>query len=194
MKPEVLTCDNVPKPLHGTAPRTIFGAKWWDETRQAAYASTDYHCIACWCPKEDAYKKQLHAHEYYDINYAIGEVTVKAIIPLCPTCHDFIHSGRLLKLVEKGQYSAASGKAIMERGCALLMANDLDPSFSTILNMQEMSNMIDFDMKIFEWVLSYDIDEPEMASWGEWHYLIEGEKYYGKWKDFDEWNAYYSMH
>lgn len=193
MNPEVLTCENVPKALHGVAPRTILGNKWWNEKRQEVYASNDYKCLACDTPKEDAFRKQLHAHEWYNINYKTGEVTVRDIVPVCPTCHDFIHSGRLLKtgLIE-GRYQPSTVKMIMERGCYLLMSNDLKPSWSTCVNLDEMCFYIEIEKNVVTWVKTHYPKEPEACEWEEWHYLIEGEKHYGQFKSYDDWAAHYT--
>lgn len=37
LKPEILCQPNVPTPLHGMAPRVVFGESWWNMKRQAAY-------------------------------------------------------------------------------------------------------------------------------------------------------------
>jgi len=74
LRPEVLLCPNVPKPMHGLAPRVVLGSAWWDETRQRAYRSTNYHCIACGVSRERAkYHQWMEGHELYSINYPLDE-------------------------------------------------------------------------------------------------------------------------
>lgn len=102
LKPEILCHPHIPKPLHGVAPRAIKGQTWWDKTRQEAYRSTDYHCVACGVHKHEAKKhKWLEAHEFWNIDYNTGVCEVKSIEPLCHYCHNFIHSGRLSMIVGK---------------------------------------------------------------------------------------------
>lgn len=100
LKPETLCHPNIPKPLHGISPRTINGQFWWDKVRQSVYKKYDYHCIACGVSKQDAKKhKWLEAHEFWKISYSTGRCEITSIEPLCHYCHNFIHSGRLAKIV-----------------------------------------------------------------------------------------------
>ena len=125
MKPEILTQPNIPKPLHGLAPRTIMGQEWWDTERQKAYASTDYHCVACGVPKSEAKKFHwLEAHEYWKFDYRKGTAEVISIEPLCHYCHNFIHSGRLAMIMGK-EKSVEEAEDILEHGFKLLAENKL---------------------------------------------------------------------
>ena len=90
LRPEVLLCANTVKPMHGVVPRVILGKDWWDQTRLAAYRSTDNHCIACGVHKSDAkFHTWLDAHETYKINYATGRMKYVKAVPLCTACHNF---------------------------------------------------------------------------------------------------------
>ncbi len=91
-RPEVLLCPNTPKPLHGVVPREIYGQSWWNKTREAAYRSTNYHCLACGVHKYQAKHRQwLEGHELYEINYVEGTSTYIETVPLCHFCHNSIH-------------------------------------------------------------------------------------------------------
>jgi len=97
LAPEILCHPNVPKPLHTIAPRTIMGNGWWNRIRLEVYKRYDYHCAACGVHKTRAMRfKRLEAHEFYEVDYHTGTVTVKSLEPLCNYCHMFIHSGRLV--------------------------------------------------------------------------------------------------
>lgn len=93
----------IPKPLHGVNPRTVLGSKWWDETRRAAYRSTEQHCITCGVHKYSAPRCLLDGHELYETDYLAGRLYYIETVPLCKTCHSYIHSGRLLMLFEEGK-------------------------------------------------------------------------------------------
>lgn len=108
LRPEVLLAPQLPKPMHRLAPRTCFGSRWWDQTRQAVYASTDYHCVACGVAKAAApYRPLIEAHELYDTDYERGRLTYLETVPLCIACHEFIHVGRLQWLMETGKITQA---------------------------------------------------------------------------------------
>lgn len=37
LRPELLLHNNIPKPMHGVAPRVVLGQKWWDRERRECY-------------------------------------------------------------------------------------------------------------------------------------------------------------
>ena len=171
------------------SPRTVKGQDWWDVTRRTAYASTDYHCLACGIHKtENRYHKWLEAHEDYDINFKTGEVNIKQIIPLCHSCHNFIHSGRLqmANLVHYGARSNNLGKIrdIIEHGIRICEENNLAVQYYTV----DLADNLKISHKCEK------LEQPDGdPDWGAWHLLLEGEKYYSKFKDINEWHNYYKQ-
>lgn len=121
LEPRLLLCPNVPKPLHGVAPRSIMGSKWWNATRKAAYKSTDYHCKACGISKFIAeYRQWLEGHEVYKIDYLLGRAEYMRTVPLCHLCHNYIHSGRMQALLEQGKVSHRKFAAVQQHGDRVL--------------------------------------------------------------------------
>jgi len=120
--PSILCHPNIPKPLHGIAPRVIAGDAWWDAQRKKAYEEAYFRCQACGTPKANVLgkKKWLEAHETYEYDYKNGRLTFKKLVALCPYCHSFIHSGRLNMLYESGQLSVEDYAAILLHGNKVL--------------------------------------------------------------------------
>ena len=114
-RPDVLLCPQIPKPMHGLAPRVVLGEVWWDETRREAYRMTHYHCIAC-----GEKPKIPEAHEIYDIDYQRGRMTYLRTVPLCPICHAFIHLGRTQALAEEGKIPMERYQHVLEWGGRIL--------------------------------------------------------------------------
>lgn len=162
-RPEVLLCPNVPKPLHGLAPRVVLGTKWWNETRQAAYRATDYHCITCGVWKYDARgPKWLEGHEVYEVDYAQGRSVYIETVALCHYCHNYIHDGRMQALVEKGRMPASKYVSIIIHGDAILRAAGLvvPPPYEGL-----------------------------MAEWGDWRLVVYGKEYEPIYETFEQWCA-----
>ena len=167
-RPEILLSPNIPKPLHGVAPRVILGSQWWDKTRQAAYASTDYHCIACGVWKMQAKGRQwLEGHELYDIDYTRGRMTYVETVPLCRYCHSYLHDGRLEALFQKGQITQAQYVAVLQHG-------------DRVLRMAGLSKESLKDRDEF-------ISNLKLAEWSKWRLVIDGKMYPPKFKSFEEW-------
>jgi len=183
LKPEILTHPHIPKPLHGLNPRTILGKDWWDITRQKAYKSTDYHCVACGVKKQEAKKFHwLEAHEYWNIDYTKGIAEVISIEPLCHYCHNFIHSGRLAMIINKDK-SEEEVKDILEHGFKIISDNNLQ-CFPFTLDLAEDLNANTFNVK------SYD-NQISSVDWSEWKIILEGKEYKSKFKNYEEWKKYY---
>jgi len=174
----ILHQPNIIKPLHGMNPRTILGQGWWDRTRKVAYASTNFHCLACGIHKLDAlFHRWLEGHEDYTIDFEKYEYRLNRIVPLCHACHNVIHDGRLQILHDRGEISDDKFHRIMSHGDVILKTNGLCP--------RNMAWWKDEDVfhKFF----------PENnGTWKLWHIVIEGKKYFSKFEDFDAWREFYS--
>ena len=134
--------------------------------RHEAYERHDYRCWACNVPQDQAaYYKRLEAHEAYQIDYLKGSMKLDYVTALCHSCHSFIHKGRLSVLMQSGKISRQKYTNVMHHGLKVLHEAGYD--------------------------LPGQQDEFAHVSWQEWHLVIEGEKYFSKFKDKDAWRAYY---
>lgn len=164
-RPEVLMLPQIPKPLHGMAPRVILGGKWWNETRYAAYETTDNHCIACKVYKTRARgPKWMEAHEIYRTDYKVGRLYYIEAVPLCHFCHNYIHQGRLQSLLDKHKISLQRFVAIIQHGDRVLAKAGL-------------------------------VKPPEytgpFVEWSKWRLVLNGKMYGSKFKSFEHWQYYY---
>ena len=166
-RPKILLCPNVPKPMHGVAARVVLGAKWWNDTRRAAYQSTDFHCLACGVEKYKARGQQwLEGHEIYRINYRRGRMVYIMTVPLCHYCHNYIHDGRMTALVEKGQMPQAAYVAIVQHGDEVLRQAKVPES------RYNQKRIISLKARI-----SPQIAVGVVAAWENWRLVIDGKEY-----------------
>jgi len=172
MNLDLLKHPNIPKPLHGVNPRTIYGDEWWETARHEAYKFNNYCCHACDVPKKEAkYHHWLEAHEHYDINYRTGEVTFVGVVALCHACHNYIHDGRMLILASKGKLSWPKYHDIIQHGNDLLGFELKQP------------------LKPYTPALDAGI---EIAPWDKWHLNLDGTKHYSPYKNIKEWAKHYA--
>ena len=164
-RPEVLLCVQIPKPLHGVNPRTVLGAKWWKETREKAFISTEYHCLACGVAKYAARGHQwLEGHEVYRVDYLKGTSTYLETVALCHFCHNFIHCGRMQAMVDQGKMVLRKQLDILEHGSGVLGAAGLEPK----------------------------IPYPgPFAPWAKWRLVVGRKKYKPKYKSLEDLERYY---
>lgn len=176
--PEILCQPPIVKPLHWVNPRTVKGRKRRDIERKKAYASTGDHCVACGVHKTKARgRKVMEAHEDYEIDFDKHQYKLKRIVPLCHYCHNFIHLGRLVSMMRKGQVKPEKVEAVYEHGEKILSENNLSRG-------EYMLKLVDGDE------LKYFPEENGTRS--KRHLLIEGEKHYSPHKTYEDWANFYS--
>lgn len=115
LRPELLLLPQIPKPLHGVAPRVVLGQAWWDRERRAAYRRAGGVCMACGTPCK------MEAHEVYATDYKKGTLTYIESVALCSLCHQYIHDGRMGALLEQGKMTIDEVKAVLAHGREVLM-------------------------------------------------------------------------
>lgn len=183
--PGILTHPNIPKPLHGVTPRTIKGSGWWNKVRRAAYAVHDDHCHACGEHKSKNPRGWLEAHEVYSIDYARGRAYFADVVALCPTCHMFIHSGRLFALWQKGEISSEFANKTLIRGLRLLdrcnkeRGTDHRPFWHTLVFMYMLTGNRSYE-QAFNIVRDKGLipeDEGEFAPWESWRLVFDDQLY-----------------
>lgn len=170
--PDLLLMPPLVKALHGVCPRDIKGDDWWLETRQAVYKTNNYHCVACGVHKSNAKLHQwLEAHEYYQVDYANTKYTLKDIIPLCHCCHAFIHYQRTTAMLNCGKINKDRFDTIMEHGKTILL--EIGANKDDIILPEEHF--------------------PENnGKWNDWYLEFEGVKHYSRFKNYQEWEAFYT--
>ena len=174
LRPDILLHPNIPKPLHGVNPRSIYGTNWWNRTRLATYKSTEFHCAACGVHKTEAKSRQwLEAHEVYEIDYLKGIAIFKEVVPLCNLCHNFIHDGRLTHLLEKRLIHHYKFVQVIQHGDAVLRRAGLERS-----SHQER----ELAVQALE-------ASGKLAKWSKWRLSLDGKLYEPIYKSYAEWVA-----
>tara|TARA_R110002110_G_scaffold13929_4_gene66128 strand:+ start:3748 stop:4272 length:525 start_codon:yes stop_codon:yes gene_type:complete len=162
LKPEILTSDNIPVPMHGMAPRIVLGQPWWDKERRKAYKSTNYRCQACGVHKTKARdRKWLEGHEVYKIDYSKGLMTYLFTMPLCHYCHNYIHDGRMRALLGENKLPHNKYVAIVQHGDAILKEYNL-----------ERLSLVQREQKIVDKMRKGTFARPET-----WKLIIDGIRY-----------------
>lgn len=160
-EPELLQHPQIPKPLHGCSPRVVLGKEWWDEMRKQAYAENNFCCFACGVPRDEAkYKKWLEGHEFYEYDYMNCRLTLKRIVALCHSCHNYIHSGRLNALRSQKLITRAMYADIMRHG-------------DTVLNDAGL--------------LKAAFPRGDSGAWTDWRMVINGKEYGPTTPSFEAW-------
>jgi len=166
-RPDILLHPNIPKPLHTLAPRAINGSAWWKAQRDKATLFYDGKCWACGVQAAQApYRKWLECHELYDIEYARGRSYFRGCCALCHACHNYIHDGRMLHLVEAGMMTEDFYFTVLARGEGVLRR------------------------------AGYKLTKPKepavIAPWADWRLVIDGKEYGPAFATMEEWAAHFA--
>jgi uncharacterized protein (DUF983 family) len=171
MKPEILVHPNIPKALHGIAPRVIMGKEWWDIERHKAYEKAGQKCEACGTARADAWPNRwLEAHEEYEYK-PNGHLVFKGLVCLCPACHRFIHSGLLELHRRSGEISENLYQMIQAYGDHIIRTNDLLREYISRHDWCE-----DIAWQDYRIVFNGEEYGPSTQSYAEWEQ--------GKWRDW----------
>ena len=176
--PSLLLHPNIPKPLHGVAPRTVMGSAWWAKEKKACYKSTDYHCEACGVHKSCAkYHQWLEAHEVYEVDYERGTSTYVRATPLCHFCHNYIHDGRMQALLERGELHHAKYSAILQHGDEVL--NNAGTKRESRAVREAM--LVDL------------FSQGRLAEWHDWRMVIGDQSFPPIYSTIDEWERFHRL-
>lgn len=120
--PSILLHPNIPRALHGFAPRVILGSAWWNKERLAAKEKTQNHCAACgvFGSSCKGNLRRLEGHEMYLIDWLKKTATYDKTNAICPYCHSYIHSGRLRMLLDSGKITQQHYAAVIRHGDRIL--------------------------------------------------------------------------
>jgi hypothetical protein len=180
---KILAHPNIPKPLHGLNPRRIYGNAWWNKVRKIAYAQKSNHCWACGVHSSQAeFHHWLEAHEFYEIDYEHGRVYFKEVVAICHACHNFIHSQRLLAVMNKGEISRGRAYKIIDRGLDLCFEHGVTPFCGAKDIIEELG---------IDWH-NYWYPDGE-TEWGKWRLILDGHEYEPLFPTIEEWAEYYEV-
>lgn len=193
----LLTMPNIPKPLHGVAPRAIMGDAVWNRVRKKAYYDAGYKSEISGVLS--AGPGGLHAHEVYDINYVTGVCKFKRVCAITPQEHVyFIHSGRMLTLWKNKNALYPTSKVLegLENGFKLIYEwNKSHPRkpklkvYETILEYLKEEELAD---KVEALIDKYEIefwgeDKKRRCDWEDWKLVIGDKEYPTPYKDHQAW-------
>ena len=89
-------------------------------------------------------------------------------------------------IYQKGECDKDKCLDILNYGFSILDNAGLIPFFGTVDAWMTISGtLVPYDFKV-------TYDEERIADWDKWHLVIDGKKYYSKFKNLDDWADYYS--
>lgn len=192
----LIAMPNLPKPIHGLAPRTLLGSSTWDHMRKLCYFSADNTCEICGEKPENL--RHRHAHEVYSIDYEKGEARFVRAFCICALDHlACIHTGRAITLYKHNNplYPKEFLLEGVEKSFRIISEYNRDHpdadlrAYSTFLDYlkcedlkEPVENLIKkYDMKF------YAEDPKKIAKWDKWKLIIGDEEYPTPYKSKADW-------
>lgn len=206
----LLTMPNIPKPLHGLAPRTVMGDYEWGKVRKQCYADAHDLCEICGMVLSGKRGPGLvlhEAHEAYETDYETYTSTFIRPICVCGFCHRFIHSGRAITcyLNHEPLWTKEYMLTIAEHGFSLI-------------DQWNRQHPDDEPLRVYETMLSW-VDEPSLHdemqelidkyhiefwgaphrkiwdnSWGKWKLVYKDTEYYSPYQTPMDWERAMTPH
>lgn len=198
----LLCMPNIPKPLHGLAPRIIEGQSKWNLMRTKCYMDADYQCQAC---GKYLGSGKCEAHELYSVDWSKQLSKFERCVCLCKDCHAFIHSGRTFSMYQRGEklYNKYCLQKIAKKAFKVISAyNNTVPEeqklrmYGTIMEWlkdKELGKWLEpminhYDVRLYGAKKAYE----DKKSWSKWRLIYNEKKYEPKYKDANEWEE--AMH
>ena len=192
----LIAMPNIPKPLHGVAPRTLLGASTWNHMRKKAYALANDTCEICGNKPENL--RQRHGHEVYEIDYRKGIARFVRVFCVCSLDHlGCIHTGRAITLYKHGNplYPREFLLDGAEKAFKTIYEYNQDHpgadlrAYATFLDYLKVPSL-EAPMRVL--IHKYDMkfyaeDKKKLAKWGKWKLIIGDKEYPTPYKDEKEW-------
>jgi hypothetical protein len=194
----LIAMPNIPKPLHGVAPRTVLGTTTWNHMRKAAYFSANNTCEICGEKPEQL--RRRHGHEVYEIDYEKGTAKFVRVFCICSLDHlACIHTGRAITLYKQGNplYPKEFLLEGAEKAFKTIAEYNKDHpgadlrAYGTFLEYLKQDELRDqMNELIFTYGTKFYLkDLKKFAPWGDWKLIIGNREFPTPYADESEWEA-----
>lgn len=194
----LITMPNVPRPLHGLAPRTIMGVSTWNHVRKRCYYDAGYKCEICGVDFAEI-RPRYAAHELYSYDWIAGTGKFERCIAICQVCHNAIHSGRLITMYKNQNplYPKEYVLKVVEH-CFKLVNNynaehrNKKPLrvYSTFLEYLKLDSLTkEMEKLINQYDIKFYQEPKRIAKWEDWRLIIGNKEHNTPYKNEGEWVA-----
>jgi len=132
------------------------GNSEWNKQKKKVQQEAGNHCMICNDYVSHMPGDYLECHEIYEIDVAKREFSLKGLICICMKCHEFIHHGRLARLVAERKITKSYYEQIMIRGNDLLANSGL-----------KKQNLPPEEIRNPDWYLLYNGKKYSVSKGGE---------------------------